>query len=508
MTQHAGAVTASSAVAAEAGAQILRKGGNAIDAAVAAALASCVADPCNTGIGGYGGHMVVARFNSDPVCIDFNMWLPAARPATLYRRTYPNFGPHSTAVPNVVAGLALALERLGSMRWPEVVEPALGLAAFGVDANSTIRRAFKEADGASFLEECFLVEPSAAPGSEGGFRFRQPALAETLDKLSRNGPEWFYEGPIGQGACDIFRNEGCPITLRDWVDAPKAATISPASKLEFAAGSLFSAPLGTSGSASMFATVAAGAALAEAGDLGSPGAVLSWAQALASIWSYRFGALSGNDFRGVTPAEWIERALRFKSGSTIPDSTGHTCHLNTCDRHGTLVAVTLTHGPFWFGGRWAVPNSGVIMNAGMHLLTAAAPINIGERSYAVTHMCPTIAQLANGATLAIGCPGARRIPTIIGLVLARHLFGGLPLQEAVTRGRFHAETQSRATVEQDRWSSATVEALRSGFENVENEDPSLYYGPLTAIRCEADGRTSFGLDDRIWKGFASTASPY
>ena len=99
----------------------------------------------------------------------------------------------------------------------------------------------------------------------------------------------------------------------------------------------------------------------------------------------------------------------------------------------------------------------------------------------LSHMCPSIAQLADGASLAIGCPGARRIPTIIGLVLARHLFGGIPLQEAVARGRFHAETQLRATLEQARWSSEVLNALRSGFEVVEDEDPSLYYGPLTPI---------------------------
>ena len=270
-TLPAGGVTASSAAAAMVGAHILAKGGNAVDAAVAAALASCVADPGNTGIGGYGGHMIVAPAGVEPVCVDFNMWLPAYWPPTSYRRrTYPNYRPLVTAVPNVIAGLALALERFGSMRWSEVVEPAIGLAASGVEANGTTSRAFKEVEGADFVEECFAFDPPDGADPERRFRFRQPALAATL-KLSRHGPAWFYEGPIGRAACEVFAQAGSPITRREWADAPRAATVAPASKLEYAAGTVFSAPLETSGSPSMFATVAAGAALARANDLGPRG---------------------------------------------------------------------------------------------------------------------------------------------------------------------------------------------------------------------------------------------
>ena len=405
-------------------------------------------------------------------------------------------------MPNVIAGLALAADRFGSMRWSQLVEPAVGLAASGVEANGTTSRAFKEVEGADFGKDCFAFDALDGPGGEHGFRFRQPALADTLDRLSKDGPQWFYEGPIGRAACEILEKAGSPITHREWADAPNAVTVTPASKLAFPNGTLFSAPPGTSGSPSMFATVAAGAALAAAGDLASPEAVLSWAQSLAAIWSYRFGTPNGNDFGTTTLSQWTEAALRFKPAKALPESSGHTCHLNTCDRNGTLVALTLTHGQALFGGRWVVPNTGVILNAGMHLLTAANPIAANGRLYAVTNMSPSIAQLRNGASIALGCPGARRIPTAVGLVLARHLFGGLSLQDAVSRGRFHAETSVSATVEKDRWSAATMNAFRSGFEKVEDEGPR---GPLTAIRREASGEISFGLDDRTGKGFFATA---
>src|SRR5262245_4723718 len=135
--RHQAAVSASSSSAAEAGISILRQGGNAVDAAVATALASGIADCCNTGIGGYGGHMLVAPPGEAAVSIDFNMWVPAAhadRPVGL--------GPRASVVPNVVAGLDRALATMGTMSWAEVTAPAIALCADGVEANRTLQAAF------------------------------------------------------------------------------------------------------------------------------------------------------------------------------------------------------------------------------------------------------------------------------------------------------------------------------------------------------------------------------
>jgi gamma-glutamyltranspeptidase/glutathione hydrolase len=498
MTVSRAGVTASSAEAAAAGAAILQRGGNAVDAAIATAFASSVADPGNTGIGGYGGHMVVARPGQAPFCVDFNMWLPARMSPTAARRSYVNCHPAVTAVPNVVAGLALALDRFGSRPWAELIEPAIDLAALGVEANGTTRRSFREIAGTDFEKATFVREPDGGDS----FRFRQPALARTLAELARQGPQWFYEGPLGSAACAILEAAGSPITPRDWADAPRAAKVVPASAVDLAGASAFSSPLATSGAPALFATVAKGAALARSHDLDSPAAILAWTRALAALWSYRFGTPQGNDFSVVTVTDWIGQALRHEPAAALTPSAGHTCHLNACDEDGTLVALTFTHGQFHFGGRWAVPDSGVIMNAGMHLLTAADPVVADGRSYAVTNMSPTIARGDDGAWVAMGCPGARRIPTRVGLALARHLFGRLSVQDAVSRGRFHAETGGLASVEATRCSAAAVEALRSGFAIVEDEPPG---GALTAIRREPEGALSFGLDDRDSKGFSSTA---
>ena len=122
MTQ---AATASTRDAVEAAHEILAIGGNAVDAAVAAALASCVADPCNTGIGGYGGYMVVAPQGGPAQCVRFGLWAPSSMsPEMLCERSFPETGPGTSAVPNVVAGLGRALATFGSRDWATLVAPA------------------------------------------------------------------------------------------------------------------------------------------------------------------------------------------------------------------------------------------------------------------------------------------------------------------------------------------------------------------------------------------------
>jgi len=167
-----------------------------------------------------------------------------------------------------------------------------------------------------------------------------------------------------------------------------------------------------------------------------------------------------------------------------------------------LVATTLTHGKLWFGARWALPGTGVIMNYGGPAMCDPEPKVIGRRAYGVTNMSPTIVRLDDGAALAIGSPGARRIASIVGLVLARHIFGRVPLQEAVLRGRFHAEARGQATLELDRLPRAIEVALRAAFQTVAAEGPEDYYGPCTAIRRDSDGTLTLGVDDR-WPGFGT-----
>ncbi len=491
------AVTASSLEAAAAGAQILRAGGNAVDAAVATALASCVADPCNTGIGGFGGHMIVAAAGQVPACVDFNLWAPLATTKTYLSAA--TAGASASVIPNVVAGLSAALRTFGTMSWAEVIQPAIVLADSGFVCGTTLCHAFEAIADAPFVRECFSFEPAK---TGVGLRIRQPALALTLAQMAINGSQWFYEGPIAASGSRCLSDGGHKIAPADWTDAMNAISIAPAPSLRLGNLALFSGPLSTSGAICMLATVAAGRKIASISKLEDPESIGRWAEGMAAAWSYRFGTKEGNVIADDGIEDWINRAAAFKSSVRIAGDSGHTCHLNTADKNGMLVAATLTHGKLWFGGRWVLPETGVIMNFGGPAMCDPEPKVIGHRAHGVTNMCPTIARLDDGGALAIGSPGARRIASIVGLALVRHLFGNVPLREAILRGRFHAEDRGRATFELDRLGPAVGRVLETAFHKVETERQADYYGPCTAIKRDSDGALTLGLDDRL-EGFGT-----
>jgi gamma-glutamyltranspeptidase/glutathione hydrolase len=442
--------------------------------------------------------MIVASPLRPPTCIDFNAWAPATTMPSY--RSVRGDGPKASVIPNVVAGLAAALKAFGSLTWVEVIAPAIALAEDGFIVGQTLERALRDVKGMLFVDECFSFEPGS-----NGLRLRQPALARILRNLAERGPRWFYEGELAEIGSRCLTEAGHDTTPAQWADAFEAVTVAAAPSLSARGVGLYSSPLATSGSICMFATVAAGANLAAGADLESPSTIRAWAERIAAAWSYRFGTPEGNTIADDEIDAWLARAAAFKPAAAAAAEVSHTCHLNAADRDGMIVATTFTHGMLWFGARWALPGTGIIMNYGGRAFDAPTPRIVAGRAHAVTNMSPTIALADDGAAVAIGSPGARRIATIVGLVLARHFFGGVPLQEALARGRFHAESADRATLETDRFSAAVAAALRDSFATVANEPPEGYYGPCTAIRRGGDGTLTLGLDDR-WRGYGAIAA--
>ena len=497
-------MTASSQPAADAGIAAISAGGNAVDAAVAAALASCVADPCNTGIGGYGGYMIIQRPGEHAACVQFPLWAPSNMTREELAREYPEAGPACSSVPNVIGGLSRALAEFGSLTWAKVSEPAIALARDGLLANGTTLRAFEQHRHRAFIPECFEFSEDGA-GSERRLIFRQPRLAATLEKLAEQGPDWFYSGPIGELADRAWRDAGVSVARSDWFEQSKAVEVVETARIGIGSLTVYSTPLGISGSACVFAFLAAAKRLASEHLLEDPATLAELAKSMASIWGYRFGLSGGNDFTSISIESWVDAALAYPaSPDGLADAAGHTAHLNAVDPQGMLAALTFTHGPVWFGGRWALPGTGIIMNGGMHNFTRPNVVERNGRLFGVSNMAPTIAVDERGGRIAIGCPGARRIPTNIALTLARHAFAGCDLQEALSRGRLHAENKGRASYEATRLGPQVKSELHAWFDEVVTENWEDYFGPLTAVRHDADARVQAAIDDRETPGYLAS----
>jgi gamma-glutamyltranspeptidase/glutathione hydrolase len=430
----------------------------------------------------------------------FPLCAPSNRSPQALARAYPETGPACSAVPNVIGGLARGLREFGTWSWAAVSEPAIALARDGVGANPPTRRAFELHRASPFVEQCFAFEPT---GSDAIF-FRQPALAATLERMALEGPEWFYRGPLADAAHAAWESAGVDMPIADWREQARTVHVVEAPLLEMRGVNIQAAPLGFSGSACLFAFLEAAARIARVGSLRSAESMARLAEAMASTWQYRFSVAGRNDFEGVELRAWIDAALAWRKPAPVPADVGHTAHLNAIDAAGTVVALTFTHGPSQFGGRWALPGTGVIMNGGMHNFTRPAVIEREGRWFGISNMTPAIAVDRAGARIAIGCPGARRIPSNIAMALARHLFAGQGLGEAVAGGRLHAEDGTLVFGEEDRLEPGAVNALRLRFPRFEAENGDNYYGPLTAIRQHAHG-VEMALDDRRYRGFGARA---
>jgi gamma-glutamyltranspeptidase/glutathione hydrolase len=271
-----GVVAAQHRLAAEAGARVLARGGNAVDAAIAGALAVGVVEPWLSGIGG-GGFMVVRTAQDGAVhAVDFGMIAAARLDPARYRITGGNdldwfqwpkvegdrniAGYDSICVPGAIAGLALAAETFGRLPWRELLAPAIALAEAGmpVDWYASLSIAVDSAGLEAFPESRAIFLPGGrAPvtrerGSEQ--RLANPALTRTLRRLAEAGPRDFYEGEIAQSIAADLAAGGCVIGADD-LAGYQARVVRPAT-LAYR-GTMLHAMPGLSGGPTYLAALAA-----------------------------------------------------------------------------------------------------------------------------------------------------------------------------------------------------------------------------------------------------------
>ncbi|HEX8089529.1 MAG TPA: gamma-glutamyltransferase, partial [Blastocatellia bacterium] len=217
-----GIVASTSEIASRVGVEIMKRGGNAIDAAVAVGLALAVVWPSAGNLGG-GGFMMIRRANGSTEIIDYRERAPLAASRDMYLDKAGNVikdastvGHKAVGVPGTVAGLSMALKRHGKLSWADCVEPARRLAAEGFALNYTTARSIKgSSDLLSKFPESRRIFLRGGKYFEEGERLTQPELAATLSRLKLQGPREFYEGKTAQMIASDMKSNGGLVTLRD-----------------------------------------------------------------------------------------------------------------------------------------------------------------------------------------------------------------------------------------------------------------------------------------------------
>jgi gamma-glutamyltranspeptidase/glutathione hydrolase len=463
-----GAVAAAEPEAVAAGIAMLARGGNAVDAAVATALALAVVFPQAGNLG--GGGFAVVRIDGQVHALDFRETAPAAATADMYlaadgspRPEASLVGPLSAGVPGSPAGLHELHRRFGRMPWRRVVEPAIRLAvrSFVVSERLHDETTSERALLATFPETAAVWLPGGAPPPAGA-TMKLAELAATLRAYAEHGPDAIQQGAVARAIETASRAHGGILTAAD-LAAYRPVWREPV-RFRLAGFELASMPLPSSGGLILAETSAllerAGwaarpkdtairahtlvesfrLAYADRFLLGDPAAVRVSAAALLD--PARLAARAGAIGERATASAAVEPG----AGTSVKESV-ETTHLSVIDGKGNAVALTTTlNGSF--GSGLYVPGAGFLLNNEMDDFTTAPgkpntyglvqgkanAVAPGKRM--LSSMSPTIAWRGD-EVLALGSPGGSQIPSGVLQVLLRTLVDRDSLERAIAAPRIH-----------------------------------------------------------------------
>jgi gamma-glutamyltranspeptidase/glutathione hydrolase len=436
-----GLVAAQNRHAADAGAAVLAAGGNAMDAAIVAALVLSVVEPWLSGVGG-GGFLLHADGQTGAVdTLDFNMRAPLRLdpgdyplvpgggsgnwfqwPAVQGDRNVSGFG--AICVPGAVAGFAAALEKYGTLRWDQALQPAIDQALQGLELDwfTCLTLAIEAQALAVFPASAALfLDSGHAPRASDrhpAARRPMPGQARLLQRLASAGARDFYEGETARTLVRDLQAGGSVLSLDDLASYRpcwRAPLVAP-----YRGRTIHAAPGLTGGPTFLDAC----AALTETGlgpDTPRPRAALHMATAIRNAY---------------------EKRLRSMGHAASPQA-GCTSHVSVVDAHGNMVSLTNTLLSR-FGSRVVLPGAGVLMNNGMMWFDPrpGQPNSMAPGAQPLANMCPLILHADGRPWLAIGAAGGRTIfPTLLQIVSGM-LDGGLSLQEAFHAPRMDASTDT------------------------------------------------------------------
>jgi len=461
-----GVVVCVSPAAAEVGAAILRRGGNAVDAAVAVGFALAVTWPEAGNIGG-GGFMMIAPPRQAVTCIEFRETAPRAAPENLFADgKVPPWDARAAGVPGTVRGLALAHQRFGKLPWEELIAPAITLAEQGVTVNAALARSLQRVWADSHTKHSEfrrLFSPPDRRRWQVGDRLIQKDLAETLRLVARHGPDAFYTGPIAESIVQEMKASGGLITAED-LKAYRAQERTPI-HIRYRGYDIYAPPPPSSGGI----TLALMLHMLETMDLKSHG---RWSahtyhmliEVMRRAYADRARYLGDPDFTPIPP-HLIRRDYARRLAATIrPDKATpsaevapdvpvqpegeSTTHFSIIDREGLAVSTTYTLENS-YGCRIAVRGAGFILNNEMtdfnprpgvtstdgRIGTPANAIAPGKRM--LSSMTPTIVRQQDRVVLVTGSPGGRTIINTVLCVLLNRLDFALPPEQCVSAPRLH-----------------------------------------------------------------------
>jgi gamma-glutamyltranspeptidase/glutathione hydrolase len=531
-----GMVSSAHELASRAGVEVLEKGGNAIDAAIATMLALNVVEPNASGIGG-GGFMTI-RFakTGEVVELDYREVAPFSATKDMYASEASKkaresvVGGKAVGVPGIVMGIFTALDKYGTMSFAEVAAPALRLAEEGFEVHpmqtDIIADNFEKLSKYS-PDNVFL--PGGLP-AEAGTILKQPELAKAFRMLAEDGADAFYRGPIGEAVVAAVNRSGGNMSMKDLneykmiIQAPVMGT--------YRGYSIYSTPPASSGGTHIvqLLNIMENFPVAE-WKHNSPEYLHHLAEAMKMIFADRQKYMADTAFvdvplTGLASKEYAKQlAGKIKAyevmkevpaGDPWPfdegkktsyfghDGNKHisTSSFSVVDAEGNIVTSTNTVN-YFFGSGVVVPEYGIVLNNEMddfsqnpESVNAPEP---GKRP--LSSMSPTIVLDPEGRPfMSLGAAGAMRIITAVSQIIMNVVDFGMPMDKAIEQPRiFNPASGGKAgkLLIEEGISQSTVEYLTLRGHDLEVRPRSGYFGTAQGILIDqAKGRINGGADSR------------
>jgi gamma-glutamyltranspeptidase/glutathione hydrolase len=529
-----GLVVSQSDIASQIGFQVIRDGGNAVDAAVATAFAMAVTHPTAGNIGG-GGFLVFRSAAGEAMTFDFREAAPAGSHPEMWlvNGKYDSQVHHNShravGVPGTVAGLHLAWKTHGSKPWKDLVAPAVKLARDGFELSDGLARSLGRTL-ASFKKYPASLAQFSKNGTpyEAGELFKQPDLARTLQRIADQGPAGFYEGETAALIEKEMKANGGLITREDLKNY-QAKQRAPIKGTYRGYEIIGMAPPSSGGIAvQMMLNILEGYDL-KANGSGSAQNVHYLAESMRRAFAERAQHLGDPDFVKTMPVDrliskefattlrkTIDPSHASKSSPstfTFTAESEETTHLSVVDAQRNAVALTYTLEA-GYGSKIVVPGGGFLLNnemgdfnAGPGLTNETGLIGTepnlarpGKRM--LSSMSPTIIAKDGKLFMVTGTPGGRTIINTVLMTILNVIDFGMNAQEAVDAGRIHHQwLPDRISFEEHGFSPDTIALLKKMGHTVE-QDGNQGVAQVIVVNAQ-DGWLEGGLDRRAPDGGAA-----
>jgi gamma-glutamyltranspeptidase/glutathione hydrolase len=528
-------VASTSRLASEIGVDVMKRGGNAVDAAVAVAFALAVVYPEAGNLGG-GGFMLIRFHDGKTFAIDYREVAPLAATRDMYLdkngdvikgEGSSTVGYRAPGVPGTVAGLELALRKYGSgkFKWTQLIEPARRLAVQGFKLSYRIAGTLKENERKlSQYEDSRKIFLNGGNQFKEGDVLRQPELAATLARLQRGGAREFYRGLTARLIAEDMRRHQGLITLEDLGRyTPKERTPL---RSTYRGNEIISMPPPSSGGAVLMEMLN----ILEGYDLPAMNPLSSekyhlMVEAMRRAYADRAEYMADPDFASVPAAAMISKDYAARQRSTIrldrastsaeisggrpsENTTGQTTHFSIVDPQGNVVANTYTINDLYGSGVTAA-GTGILLNDEMDDFTSkpGTPnlwgVIQGERNSIapmkrpLSSMTPTIVLREDGSVwFAIGARGGARIINAVLQVIINIIDHGMNIQQAIDAPRVHHQWfPDLVRYEPYGLSSDTLRALESRGHKLEEAANPRNIASAEGIMIEEGSKTRLGASD-------------